>query len=571
MFTPRSRADRMLRALAVVIVCAAGVAAAVALLRAPAGVISTDRTTAPAAATGAGPTATTTTTTAASPPSRAPLESMFQDDRELIYGSTATVTRTLSLLRSLGVDRLRLTILWADIAPAPDATTRPPGFEATDPAAYPTAAWRPYDRVVRLARARGIGVDFDVSAPGPRWAMTPGAPEASQANHYEPSAAEFGQFVRALGRRYSGRYVARGAGTPLPRVSYWSIWNEPNQPGWLAPQTVAAAGERVIASARLDRGYIDAGVAALGASGHRADTILIGELAPEGDTRSGPSLPVAPLPFLRALYCVDGAYRPLTGAAARLLACPDGGSRAAFVTANPGLFDATGFAHHPYSFFLAPDASMSDADFAPLADLSRLERALDRSVAAYGVTRRLPIYLTEYGYETNPPNPYRGVTPATQAAYLDEAEYLAWRDPRVRTLSQFLLRDSAPDRAYRRGSVRYWSTFQTGLEYLNGRPKPALSSYRLPIVVLPGTSAPGGSVTVWGMLRAAPDGTRQRARIQWRARSGHGAFRTLRTVWTSDPVGVFTARVRPPGAGSLQIAWTTAGGATIDSRLAAVR
>ena len=87
---------------------------------------------------------------------------------------------------------------------------------------------------------------------------------------------------------------------------------------------------------------------------------------------------------------------------------------------------------------------MSDAEFAPLADLGRLEQALDRSVAAYGVTRRLPIYLTEYGYETNPPNPFRGVAPATQAAYLDEAEYLAWRDPRVRTLSQFLLRDSRP-------------------------------------------------------------------------------------------------------------------------------
>ena len=77
----------------------------------------------------------------------------------------------------------------------------------------------------------------------------------------------------------------------------------------------------MIASARLDRGYIDAGVAALDATGHRADTILIGELAPEGDTRPGPSLPVAPLPFLRALYCVDArlpsAHRR-GGAAARL-------------------------------------------------------------------------------------------------------------------------------------------------------------------------------------------------------------------------------------------------------------
>ena len=132
--------------------------------------------------------------------------------------------------------------------------------------------------------------------------------------------------------------------------------------------------------------------------------------------------------------------------------CPATGRRAGFVAAHPGLFGATGFAHHPYSFFLAPARSMSDPNFAPLADLSRLERSLDRIFAAYAVPRRLPIYFTEYGYETNLPNPFRGVAPATQAAYLDEAEYLAWLDPRVRALSQFELRDSPPNRAYRAGT-----------------------------------------------------------------------------------------------------------------------
>ncbi|MGI8715349.1 MAG: hypothetical protein ACR2NR_19640 [Solirubrobacteraceae bacterium] len=75
------------------------------------------------------------------------------------------------------------------------------------------------------------------------------------------------------------------------------------------------------------------------------------------------------------------------------------------------------------------------------------------------------------------------MAPATQAAYLDQAAYLAWQDPRVRSLSQFLLRNSPPDTAYPRGSVRYGSTFQTGLEYRSGAAKPALSSYRLPIFI----------------------------------------------------------------------------------------
>ncbi len=549
----RSRAAGALRALAVAAVVAAGVLAAVALLRAPADVR-------PAAAPAAAAVA------------RGGLESMFQDDRELIYSSTPTVTHSLDLLRSLGVDRLRLTILWAAIAPSPQAVSAPPGFDGADPAAYPAAAWAPYDRVLRLARARGIGVDFDVTAPGPRWAMRarPPSQAAREADHYAPSPVDFGAFVRALGRRYGGGYRPPGASRPLPRVGFWSIWNEPNQPGWLAPQTSSAGGRPVITAARLDRSLIDAATAALRATGHGADTILIGELAPEGDPRPGIVRPVAPLPFLRALYCVDAAARPLAGAPAQALGCPADGARAAFVAAHPGLFAATGFAHHPYAFLLAPAVSMADPDFAPLADLGRLEQALDAIFAADGVNRRLPIYLTEYGYETNPPNPYRGVPPATQAAYLDEGAYLAWRDPRVRSLSQFLLRDSPPDRAYRRGSVRYWSTFQTGLEYLDGNPKPALDDYRVAIFTPLSTFARGSAVTVWGMLRAARNATRQSARIQWRGRGATQRWKTLAVARTADRSGVLTVAVRPPRAGLLRIAWTAPGGRVEVSRSAAV-
>lgn len=213
--------------------------------------------------------------------------------------------------------------------------------------------------------------------------MRPGAPQASQVNHFEPSAVDFGRFVLALGRRYTGSYVPPGAAAPLPRVGYWSIWNEPNQPGWLAPQSApgpAGHGDEIEA-ARLYRGYVAAADASLHRSGHGGDTILIGELAPEGDERAGEASPVPPIPFLQALYCVGGAYKPLRGAAARALGCPAAGSSATFVAANPGLFEATGFAHHPYSFFLAPAAPMSDANFVPLSDLARLEHGLDRIFA----------------------------------------------------------------------------------------------------------------------------------------------------------------------------------------------
>jgi hypothetical protein len=183
------------------------------------------------------------------------------------------------------------------------------------------------------------------------------------------------------------------------------------------------------------------------------------------------------------------------------------------------------------------------------------------------VGRRLPLYLTEYGYETNPPNPFRGVNPATQAAYLDQAEYMAWRDPRVRTLSQFLLVDSPPDDAFPRGSVRYWSTFQTGLVYVDTAAKPSFYSYRLPIFI-PASSS--GAATVWGMLRAAPNGTAQRAGVQWRPAAG-GGWRTLVVITTRNPGGVVQARVSIPGAGALRLGWTPSPAASpVYSRAVAV-
>ena len=142
---------------------------------------------------------------------------------------------------------------------------------------------------------------------------------------------------------------------------------------------------------------------------------------------------------------------------------------------------------------------------------------------------------------------------------------MAWRDPRVRSLAQFLLVDSAPNAAYPKGSIRYWSTFQTGLEFLGGRPKPSLNAYRLPIWVPSRSFARGAPTFVWGMLRPAPNGTMQRASIEWRPAAG-GAFRTVATVTTTNYNGVLTDRVRLPGSGSVRIRWAGAGGRPVLSR-----
>src|SRR5436309_14972828 len=61
------------------------------------------------------------------------VESWFQDDNYLLYSPTPTVASTLDTLAGLGVDRLRLTVLWRNLAPNFRTRLRPPGFNATDP------------------------------------------------------------------------------------------------------------------------------------------------------------------------------------------------------------------------------------------------------------------------------------------------------------------------------------------------------------------------------------------------------------------------------------------------------
>jgi len=495
-------------------------------------------------------------------------ESTFQDDQYLLYSSSSKVNHTLALLSRLGVTRVRVNVNWSTIAPDPLSLAPPAGFNGILPADYPAADWAPYDRLVGYAKAYGIGVDFNITAPGPLWAMKPHPPTARAATHWSPSTADFLEFVYALGTRYSGTYVPAGAAEPVPRVDYWSIWNEPNQPGWLAPQWRRFDGKNVMNSPRLYRAYAEVAYFALYFTGHKADTILFGELAPEGSTTPGYYTATTPMPFMRAMYCVNSRYQRLSGKAAQALGCPVKDTAAQFIAQYPVLFYATGFAQHPYFFYHPPSYSSPDPNFVPLADLGRLERGLDRSLSAYGVHRRLPIYITEYGYQTNPPDPRQIVTPSEQAAYLNQADYIAWRNPRVRSVAQFLLYDSPPNKLYPKSSPEYWDTFQTGLLSANGTEKPAFAAYRLPIWIPAPRLETGARTFLWGQIRPGPHNLVQHAAIQWRA--ARGGWKTISRVAFEQPEGYFTTRIRLPGSGSVRTAWTASNGQTFDSRTVAV-
>jgi hypothetical protein len=468
---------------------------------------------------------------------------------------------TLDELLRLGVERVRVFLPWNELAPDPTSPVAP-SFDATNPEAYPAAGWSIYDTILRDAAARGMGVDLTLGPPPPRWASRPGAPDPSSQPEWKPSAAKFGQFVAAVATRYSGDFTPPGATQPLPRVNFWSIWNEPNLGTELAPEAILDS--KVEVAPAFYRGLVEAAWTALHTTGHGHDTVLIGELAPAGATfgnAPGSFAAMAPLRFLRALYCVSSSYQQLRGAAAAARHCPTtAAGSASFASLNPGLFHATGFADHPYPQGLAPNQPTPDEpDYTELAEIPKLERTLDALQHLYGSSTRFPIYSTEFGYQTTPPDSEAGtVSPATAAYYLNWSEYLTWLDPRIRSYDQYLLVDPPA------------GNFATALEYSNGTPKPGFYAYRMPIYLPVTQTDRGHPLLVWGCVRPAHFARRethqaQRVQIQFHPSSG-GSFRTVKTVRITDRYGYFEVLDVFPSSGAVRLAWSYPGGPEIFSR-----
>lgn len=523
------------------------------------------------------------------------MESILMDDDQLIYATPGHVNSELRALKALGIDRIKVSVVWSLVAPAANSTHEP-AFDATDPAAYPSGVWNRYDTVVRLAARYGLGVYFQLTAPAPAWAVSRSQPHQGYAWSNQPNPTYFGQFAEAVGRRYSGTYTAAdppapasGSGggvtlpvvpitippvpglggsqpapsqpAPLPRVSYWGLWNEPNEGAWLNPQWRRGPhGSRILVAPVIYRRMVDAAYEGLAAAGHGSDTILIGETASGGTT--------TPVPFVRALYCVGGHQQPLTGAAARALSCPASGNRRQFVAQNPGLFHITGYAHHPYGFDAPPTRVVNPA-IITLADLPHFEDVLEQIFDAYGELPQggVPLYLTEYGYKTDPPNPFVRTSLAQQALWLNQSEYLAWQMPYVRALAQFLLVDEPPNTKEPRGSLRYWGTFQTGLIMRGGPDKPGYYAFRIPIWVP--HPRHGSRVTVWGELRPADHSGLQYAVLQYQPR-GSG-WQQLREIQTASPEGFLVAHVAIPAAGNVRLAWPSPAGGVEYSRVVAIK
>jgi hypothetical protein len=291
-------------------------------------------------------------------------------------------------------------------------------------------------------------------------------------------SSTFAAFASAAAKRY-------------PYVRYWTIWNEPNQRLWLDPPV-----PRTYVVKLLNPAY-----AAIKRANPRA-LVAGGVTAPRGNTGG-----VSPLAWVKGM-----------GKAGAKL-------------------DA--YAHNPYPLLPQVETpSSGGCDHCETVTMATLERLIKAVKRWLGPKR---IWLTEYGYQTNPPDRWLGVSWALQARYVAEAGLRVWRLPYVDMLINFLVRDDVSDS---NGIQRGW---QSGLYTVSGRAKPSSTAFMLPLAQM---SRTGTQTTLWGQVR--PRRGRQPYRLQ---QLRGGSWRWMGASRTTNADGTFVVTVQAP-RGSLLRVWS---------------
>ena len=340
----------------------------------------------------------------------------FFDDQAKVFGA----------YRSLGTQILRVNLYWGGKLGV--AKYRP--FDGSDPrdAAY---NWALYDRVVQYAGAYKLTVLFSITGT-PRWA------NGGQSNNRPPkNFQDLYGFAYAAAARYSGSYTGTD-GRTLPAVRLWAAWNEPNNPVFLRPQFIKAGGKWVIQSAKDYAKICNAIYGGIHATMYRDEKVACGVTAPRGNNNPRSARPsVSPVAFLVAAK-----------------------------KAGMKTFDA--YAHNPYYGVPTETPTTRPPSLRPgaaptaitLANINVLLASISR---LYGPRH---LWITEYGYQTKPPDLVFGVSWSNQARYLTQAFAIARKNPRIDMMIWFLLKDQ-PD----------LSGWQSGLMTVDGRLKPSFAAY----------------------------------------------------------------------------------------------
>jgi hypothetical protein len=278
---------------------------------------------------------------------------------------------------------------------------------------------------------------------------------------------------------------ATAAQRRFPWVRHWLIWNEPNRTRWLRPT-----------SPRVYTRLLNVAYDALHRANPRA-VVAGGVTAPRGGQNG-----VSPVDWIRGM----DRYR------ARL--------------------DA--YAHNPYPSGPGETPWQGGCvwrrcETITMATLGRLLGTVRR---AFGSPTR--IWLTEYGYQTDPPDRFWGISPARQARYVGSAARRVHAAGRVDMLIHFMVRDDT-----------YGPGWQSGFFTTRGVAKPAFRAYMLPLAQV---SRRGLRTVVWGQVR--PRTGRQPYRLQ---QLRGGRWHTVRGTYRTSSRGFLRRVVRARRGAKLRI------------------
>ncbi len=283
-------------------------------------------------------------------------------------------------------------------------------------------------------------------------------------NFAPPRPRDFRAFARAAARRY-------------PRVHYWLIWNEPNKRLWLRPTRAAIYVQHL-----LNPGYE-----------------AIHSVLPHAQVGGGVTGPRAGLGGVAPVTWLRGMAR----AHAKL--------------------DA--YAHHPYPSSPSETPSSGGCKNCPSITMATIPKLLILVRRYFGPK---PVWLTEYGYQTNPPDEILGVSLQRQATMLSLAAMRVWRLSRVTMLIQYLYRDEVA-----------LGRFQTGLVFADNVWKPSLQGFKLPFAEMRRDAF--SRTVLWGQIRGGRPGRRQPYRLEVLHRN---VWKAVGRDRVTDNAGVFVRTIR---------------------------
>jgi hypothetical protein len=337
-----------------------------------------------------------------------------------------------------------------------------------------------------------------------RWdqiaAQKPASPRSPSAYDWGASGelldALHAQGIAAIVTLYGSPRWANGGGSPahlpttgfgdfafaasrqFPWVHMWTAWNEPNSRTFAVPVSPSLYVQRV-----LNPAY-----AAL----HQASAAnrVAGGVTSPRQTPSG----LSPLAFMQGMHAAH----------ARL--------------------DA--YAQNPYPVERTETPTHTSCTACSYLTMARLPEIRADVTRYFGAK---PLWLTEYGYQTNPPDRLAGVSYGLQAAYLGQAALRVWQQPGVTVLIHFLIRDEPS-----------LGGFQSGLFTAGGAAKPSYHAFALPFAQI---SRSGARATLWGQVRPGSG-----ARSYVLQKQVGSAWRVVGSTARTGAGGSFTRTVTlPPG------------------------